>query len=135
MRIIRYVACMAAAVMMAMSVTSCGNVKDKAMEMAIEEINKQLEGQSMPGIKKMNLSADDNYVIYNYVVDEEQADINQMKSSADQQKAEIMKSVIRDPNQKKFIDMVKLTDRGMKFSYKGNKSGEGYEIVVEQNEL
>ena len=57
MRIIRYVACVAVAVMMAM-LTSCGNVKDKAMDMAIEEINKQLEGQTMPGIEKMSLSAD-----------------------------------------------------------------------------
>ncbi|MCM1050832.1 MAG: hypothetical protein NC349_02630 [Paenibacillus sp.] len=135
MRIIRYVACMAVAVMMAMAATSCGNVKDKAMDMAIEEINKQLEGQTMPGIEKMSLSADDNYVIYNYVVDEEQVDINEMKSTADQQKAEVMKSVVRDPNQKKFVEMVKLADRGMKFSYKGNKSGEGYEIVIEQDEL
>ena len=68
MRIIRYAACVAVAVMMAM-LTSCGNVKDKAMDMAIEEINKQLEGQTMPGIEKMSLSADENYVIYNYVVD------------------------------------------------------------------
>ena len=134
MRIIRYAACVAVAVMMAM-LTSCGNVKDKAMDMAIEEINKQLEGQTMPGIEKMSLSADETYVIYNYVVDEDQVDINQMKSSADQQKAEVMKSVVRDPNQKKFVEMVKLADRGMKFSYKGNKSGDGYEIVIEQDEL
>ena len=121
MRIIRYAACVAVAVMMAM-LTSCGNVKDKAMDMAIEEINKQLEGQTMPGIEKMSLSADENYVIYNYVVDEDQVDINQMKSSADQQKAEVMKSVVRDPNQKKFVEMVKLADRGMKFSTRATRA-------------
>ncbi|MDE5989111.1 MAG: hypothetical protein K2F88_00050 [Duncaniella sp.] len=133
MKLIRYVAFMAVAVVMAMT-TACGS-SDKALNMAVEEINKQLEGQKMPGIEKMSLSTEDGYIVYNYLVDEDQADINLMKESADQQKAQVKSQVIGNPAQEKFIQLVKLADRGLKFSYKGNKSGDGYEIVFENDEL
>lgn len=133
MKLIRYVAFMALTVMMAMA-TACGS-SDKALDMAVEEINKQLEGQKMPGIEKMSLSTEDGFIVYNYIVDESQADINQMKETADQQKTQIKSQVINGEAQQKFIQLVKLADRGIKFSYKGNKSGDGYEIVFENNEL
>lgn len=133
MKLIRYVAFMALTVMMAMT-TACGS-SDKALDMAVEEINKQLEGQKMPGIEKMSLSTEDGFIVYNYIVDESQADINQMKETADQQKTQIKSQVINGAAQQKFIQLVKLADRGIKFSYKGNQSGEGYEIVFENDEL
>lgn len=133
MKLIRFVAFMAIGVMMAMT-TACGS-SDKALNMAVEEINKQLEGQKMPGIEKMSLSTEDGYIVYNYIVDEDQADINVMKESADQQKAQVKSQVISNPAQQKFIQLVKLADRGLKFSYKGNKSGDGYELVFENDEL
>ncbi len=133
MKLIRYVAFMALTVMMALT-TACGS-SDKALDMAVEEINKQLEGQKMPGIEKMSLSTEEGFIVYNYIVDESQADINQMKETADQQKTQIKSQVINGAAQQKFIQLVKLADRGIKFSYKGNKSGEGYEIVFENDEL
>lgn len=133
MKFIRYVAFMAVAVVMAMT-TACGS-SDKALNMAVEEINKQLEGQTMPGIEKMSLSTEDGYIVYNYVIDEEQADINMMKESAEQQKAQVKAQVINNAAQQKFVQLVKMADRGIKFSYKGNKSGDGYEIVFENDEL
>lgn len=133
MKLIRYVAFMALTVMMALT-TACGS-SDKALDMAVEEINKQLEGQKMPGIEKMSLSTEEGFIVYNYIVDESQADINQMKETADQQKTQIKSQVINGAAQQKFIQLVKLADRGIKFSYKGNKSGDGYEIVFENDEL
>ena len=133
MKLIRYVAFVAVAVMMAMT-TACGS-SDKALDLAVEEINKQLEGQKMPGIEKMSLSADEGYIVYNYVVDEDQADLSVMKESAAEQKAQVKAKVISAPAQKKFVQLVKLSDRGIKFSYKGNKSGDSYEIVFENDEL
>lgn len=133
MKLIRYVAFMALTVMMALT-TACGS-SDKALDMAVEEINKQLEGQKMPGIEKMSLSTEEGFIVYNYIVDESQADINQMKETADQQKTQIKSQVINGAAQQKFIQLVKLADRGIKFSYKGNQSGEGYEIVFENDEL
>lgn len=133
MKLIRYVAFMALTVMMAMT-TACGS-SDKALDIAVEEINKQLEGQKMPGIEKMSLSTEEGFIVYNYIVDESQADINQMKETADQQKTQIKSQVINGAAQQKFIQLVKLADRGIKFSYKGNQSGEGYEIVFENDEL
>ncbi|WP_290453120.1 hypothetical protein, partial [Duncaniella muris] len=121
MKLIRYVAFVAVAVMMAMT-TACGS-SDKALDLAVEEINKQLEGQKMPGIEKMSLSADEGYIVYNYVVDEDQADLSVMKESAAEQKAQVKAQVISAPAQQKFVQLVKLSDRGIKFSYKGNKSG------------
>ena len=133
MKLIRYVAFVAVAVMMAMT-TACGS-SDKARDLAVEEINKQLEGQKMPGIEKMSLSADEGYIVYNYVVDEDQADLSVMKESAAEQKAQVKAQVISAPAQQKFVQLVKLSDRGIKFSYKGNKSGDSYEIVFENDEL
>lgn len=133
MKLIRYVAFMALTVMMALT-TACGS-SDKALDMAVEEINKQLEGQKMPGIEKMSLSTEEGFIVYNYIVDESQADINQMKETTDQQKTQIKSQVINGAAQQKFIQLVKLADRGIKFSYKGNQSGEGYEIVFENDEL
>ena len=133
MKLIRYVAFMALTVLVAMT-AACGS-SDKALDMAVEEINKQLEGQKMPGIEKMSLSTEDGFIVYNYIVDESQADINQMKETADQQKTQIKSQVINGAAQQKFIQLVKLADRGIKFSYKGNKSGDGYEIVFENDEL
>ncbi|MDE7026158.1 MAG: hypothetical protein K2O88_09820 [Paramuribaculum sp.] len=134
MKLFRFVAFMAVAAVMAVA-TSCSGVKDKGLNAAVEEINKQLANETMPGIEKMSLSVDDNYVIYHYIVDEDYADIKQMESVADQQKQTIMQSVIAEPSNQSFVKLVKLTDRGMKFEYKGNKTNEGYEIVVENNEL
>lgn len=133
MKIIRYVAFMAIAVIMAMT-TSCGG-SDKVINATIEEINKQLEGQKMPGIEKMSLSADEDYIIYNYLVDEDQVDINEMGKAVEEQKKQLKKDIINNPDQQKFIQLVKFADRGMKFSYKGNKSGETYEVVFENDEL
>ena len=133
MKLIRYVAFVAVAVMMAMT-TACGS-SDKALDLAVEEINKQLEGQKMPGIEKMSLSADEGYIVYNYVVDEDQADLSVMKESAAEQKAQVKAQVISAPAQQKFVQLVKLSARGIKFSYKGNKSGDSYEIVFENDEL
>lgn len=133
MKLIRYVAFMALTVMVAMT-AACGS-SDKALDMAVEEINKQLEGQKMPGIEKMSLSTEEGFIVYNYIVDESQADINQMKETADQQKTQIKSQVINGAAQQKFIQLVKLADRGIKFSYKGNKSSDGYEIVFENDEL
>lgn len=133
MKLIRYVAFVAVAVMMAMT-TACGS-SDKALDLAVEEINKQLEGQKMPGIEKMSLSADEGYIVYNYVVDEDQADLSVMKESAAEQKVQVKAQVISAPAQQKFVQLVKLSDRGIKFSYKGNKSGDSYEIVFENDEL
>lgn len=133
MKIIRYVAFMAIAVIMAMT-TSCGG-SDKVINATIEEINKQLEGQKMPGIEKMSLSADEDYIIYNYLVDEDQVNINEMGKAVEEQKEQLKKDIINNPDQQKFIQLVKFADRGMKFSYKGNKSGETYEVVFENDEL
>lgn len=133
MKLIRYVAFVAVAVMMAMT-TACGS-SDKALDLAVEEINKQFEGQKMPGIEKMSLSADEGYIVYNYVVDEDQADLSVMKESAAEQKAQVKAQVISAPAQQEFVQFVKLSDRGIKFSYKGNKSGDSYEIVFENDEL
>lgn len=119
--------------MMAMT-TACGST-DKALDKALEEINKELEGQKMPGIEKMDITDVDGYIVYNYVVDEDQADINAMKESAAEQKEMVKNQVVKAPAQQAFMKLVKLTDRGLKFSYKGNKSGEGYEIVFENDEL
>ena len=83
----------------------------------------------------MSLSTEEGFIVYNYIVDESQADINQMKETADQQKTQIKSQVINGAAQQKFIQLVKLADRGIKFSYKGNQSGEGYEIVFENDEL
>ncbi len=133
MKIIRYVSYVAIALMMAMT-TACGST-DKALDKALEEINKELEGQKMPGIEKMDITDVDGYIVYNYVVDEDQADINAMKESAAEQKEMVKNQVVKAPAQQAFMKLVKLTDRGLKFSYKGNKSGEGYEIVFENDEL
>lgn len=133
MKFIRYVALTAIAAVMLMA-TGCG-ASDKALNLAVEEINKQIEGQTLPGIEKMNLSTDDDYVIYNYVVDEDQADLNAMKATAAEQKEQVKSQVINNSAQQEFIKLVKLTDRGIKFSYKGNKSNDGYEIVFEKEEL
>lgn len=123
MKIIRYVSYVAIALMMAMT-TACGST-DKALDKALEEINKELEGQKMPGIEKMDITDVDGYIVYNYVVDEDQADINAMKESAAEQKEMVKNQVVKAPAQQAFMKLVKLTDRGLKFSYKGNKSGEG----------
>ena len=52
----RYVACLAIAAMLAV-MSSCGG-KDAGLAKAVEEINKQVENQKMPGIEKMSLMPD-----------------------------------------------------------------------------
>lgn len=136
MRIFKFLGFVAVAVMMVLgSACSSKSIKDKAMNVAIEEINKQLEGQKIPGIEKMSISVDDNYVFYNYVVDEEMVEMDDLKASAAEQKEEARKNVLRDPSNSKFVTMVKDSGRGMKFKYEGNKSGKGYDIVFENAEL
>lgn len=133
MKYIRIIAMMAVCALMAIN-TSCG-VKDKALDAAVEEINKQLAEQKVPGIDSMALTVDDNYVIYNYVVDENVADISLMKAGSDVLKSELLSGIIRDPQQQTFVKLVKLSDRGMKFVYKGNKSDEEFVLVYENDEL
>ena len=111
--------------------TACSGAKDKALSVAVE----QLKGQKMPGIEEMSLSFDDGYVIYNYVVDEELSDMATIKAGAEESKKNLKASVINQASNKAFIDLVKSVDRGLKFDYKGNKSGEVVEIVFEKDEL
>ena len=115
--------------------TACSGAKDKALSVAVEQINEQLKGQKMPGIEEMSLSFDDGYVIYNYVVDEELCDMATIKAGAEESKKNLKATVINQASNKAFIDLVKSVDRGLKFDYKGNKSGEVVEIVFEKDEL
>ncbi|MDE7396746.1 MAG: hypothetical protein K2M98_03355, partial [Muribaculum sp.] len=89
MKTIRFFQTLIVAAIVAMT-TSCG-ASDKALNVMIDEINSQLETQSIPGIEKMYMSADDNYVIYNYVVDENAVDFDAMK----QGDAEARDTIIR----------------------------------------
>lgn len=115
--------------------TACSGAKDKALSVAVEQINEQLKGQKMPGIEEMSLSFDDGYVIYNYVVDEELSDMATIKAGAEESKKNLKATVINQASNKAFIDLVKSVDRGLKFDYKGNKSGKVVEIVFEKDEL
>ena len=133
MKTIRFFQTLIVAAIVAMT-TSCG-ASDKALNVMIDEINSQLETQSIPGIEKMYMSADDNYVIYNYVVDENAVDFDAMKQGLDQQKEQCLNQIIRNPEQEKFIKIVKFADRGIKFHYKGNQTDNSYEIVFEKDEL
>ncbi len=133
MKTIRFFRTLIAVVIVAMT-TACG-ATDKVLDATIDEINKQLEGQKIPGIEKMYMSADDNYVIYNYIVDEDAVDFDAMKQTADQQKEQCLNQIIRNPEQEKFLKVVKLADRGIKFLYKGNKTDTYYDFVFEKDEL
>ncbi|MDE6126725.1 MAG: hypothetical protein K2G30_07205 [Muribaculaceae bacterium] len=133
MKAMRYVACLAIAAMVAL-MSSCGG-KDAGLSKAVEEINKQVENQKMPGIEKMSLDFDDDYVIYNYVIDEEAVDMADLKENLDATKEQLSSSVINNPGNHKFTELVKKTGRGYKIVYKGNNSGEEAVITYSNEEL
>lgn len=115
--------------------TACSGAKDAALEKVVEQINEQIKDQKMPGIVEMKLAFDDSYVVYNYTVDEEVSDMATIKEGAEESKKNLYNTVVSQPSNKAFIDLIKTLDRGLKFDYKGNKSGEHVEIVFEKDEL
>lgn len=133
MKLIRLMTIMAAAVVMMVSAASCGS-SDKALEKTIDEINKELATQSMPGIEKMFMTMDDSNVIYNYIVDENDCSLEDMKANLSEQRDEIKTSVINDSSNP-FIKLVKVSGRGMVFHYEGSASGESYDIEFTNDEI
>ena len=115
--------------------TACSGAKDAALEKVVEQINEQIKDQKMPGIVEMKLTFDDAYVVYNYTVDEEVSDMATIKEGADESKKNLYNTVVSQPSNKAFIDLIKTLDRGLKFDYTGNKSGEHVEIGFEKDEL
>lgn len=133
MKAMRYVACLAIAAMLAV-MTSCGG-KDAGLAKAVEEINKQVENQKMPGIEKMSLDFDDEYVIYNYVIDEDAVEMTDLQAAVDETKKELSRTVVHNPANRRFTELVKKTGRGYKIVYKGNDSGEEAVIIYTNEEL
>ena len=133
MKAMRYVMCLAIAAMVAI-MTSCGS-KDAGLAKAVEEINKQVENQKMPGIDKMSLDFDDEYVIYNYLIDEEAIDMADLQGALDETKAQLSQTVVHNPANRKFTELVKKTGRGYKIVYKGNDIGEEAIILYSNDEL
>lgn len=137
MKIIRTLSLFLFAAFIAVAVSSCQAGADKALETSMDEINKELAAKNLPGFEKVYMTTEPGYVVYNYIVDESLIDIDAMKGSAAEQE-QVMKDEITnttDGDMKAFITLVKTADRGIKFLYKGNKSGDSFEYVIENDEF
>lgn len=70
-----------------------------------------------------------NYVVYNYVADENIYDIELIKNNADEVKAEMIQT-LKDPGVRDFLININKIYNGIKYVYQGDQSGRTAEIVI-----
>ncbi len=130
----RYVIVPAIAAMVAI-MTSCGS-KDAGLAKAVEEIKQAgREPEDARESTRCRSTSTTKYVIYNYLIDEEAIDMADLQGALDETKAQLSQTVVHNPANRKFTELVKKTGRGYKIVYKGNDSGEEAIILYSNDEL
>lgn len=119
-------------VALAVVLVGCDN-KQREIEKALEEVNKECPMYIDEGMTIVNVEADDNYIIYNVTVDDDIYDIASMRTFSEVLKHEMRKELVSAVGVGDLRDFVNEYDMGLKYIYKS--SDEELEIVFTTSEL
>ena len=82
------------------------------------------------------LTIESDKVLYHYTIDESVVQMSALKENAEQMKANVKNSLnSSDPALHMFLEVCVKCDKGVGYLYKGNKSGETFEISFGVSEI
>lgn len=82
------------------------------------------------------LTIESDKVLYHYTIDESVVQMSALKENAEQMKANVKNSLnSSDPALRMFLEVCVKCDKGVGYLYKGNKSGETFEISFGVSEI
>lgn len=119
-------------VALAVVLVGCDN-KQREIEKALEEINKECPMYIGDGLTIVNVEADDNYIIYNVTVDDDLYDIAFMRTFSEVLKQGIRSELVSGVGVDDLRDFVNEYDMGLKYVYKS--SDDKMEVVFTNSEL
>ena len=86
--------------------------------------------------EKNKLTIESDKVLYHYTIDESVVQMSALKENAEQMKANVKNSLnSSDPALRMFLEVCVKCDKGVGYLYKGNKSGETFEISFGVSEI
>ncbi len=125
-----------AVVVAGVAFTSCGSKtskNDAMLNIALEQINKQLPADLGDGLTMDKVDLTPEYVVYNYTYDENE--IPELAGDKEVMRAELKKQLEAGQDVRAFCDAVKETGRGIRYHYVGQPSGKELDITFENDEL
>lgn len=125
-----------AVVVAGMTFSSCGSKTSKTdsmLNIALEQINKQLPTDLGDGLTMDKVELTPEYVVYNYTYDE--SEIPELAGDKEVMRAELKKQLEAGKDVRAFCEAVKETGRGIKYHYVGQPSGKEVDITFENDEL
>ena len=97
-----------------------------------QDLKDILNGATM--LNKLTIESDK--VLYHYTIDESVVQMSALKENAEQMKANVKNSLnSSDPALHMFLEVCVKCDKGVGYLYKGNKSGETFEISFGVSEI
>ena len=117
---------------LALTVAACG-FSQATLENTIEEVNHHYPTLIGPGFVAEKLTIEGDYVVYHYVLDKDQHNIDAFRAITPDEMLSILKS--QGPEMKEFIRLVKKCKMGIKNEYRSYPDGETVTCTMENSIL
>lgn len=120
-------------------VSSCQQMVDKAIEVALQDAKKELPTLIDEGMVMDDITLGDNGIVYHITVDEDVYDMDMLDAFSSESKIEMInalrESVNDDKDQKEFIESAVSLNKPLNYRYEGNVSGKTVRIKISVSEM
>lgn len=107
---------------------------NKQLSATITQVNATLPQVIDEGMKMIKMYSTDTYAVYEVELDEKLYDMNNFESQKKDVK-DAMAEEFSDPATASLLKLIKKTNRGLKYVYRGDKSGKEVQITFQSYEL
>ena len=115
---------------------SADSSDEKKLEEQVKMTNVSCPMQVDEATMLNKLTIESDKVLYHYTIDESVVQMSALKENAEQMKANVKNSLnSSDPALHMFLEVCVKCDKGVGYLYKGNKSGETFEISFGVSEI
>ena len=115
---------------------SADSSDEKKLEEQVKMTNVSCPMQVDEATMLNKLTIESDKVLYHYTIDESVVQMSALKENAEQMKANVKNSLnSSDPALRMFLEVCVKCDKGVGYLYKGNKSGETFEISFGVSEI
>jgi len=120
-------------------ISSCQQMVDKAIEVALQDAKKELPTVIDEGMVMDDITLGDNGIVYHITVDEDVYDMDMLDAFSSESKIEMInalrESVNDDKDQKEFIESAVSLNKPLNYRYEGNVSGKTVRIKISVSEM
>lgn len=112
------------------------NINELMLDNQIEITRAQLPMTIENGIVLKNVSKNGNYINFNYICDESDYTIKQLRQIKSYLKSETIKGVdANDPSGKNFLQCCRWCNKELSYNYIGKQSGDTLKIIIDSNDI